>query len=79
MGIRNFYLRVHVTISEMPSIADVPFSDDLTRNRALLDLTVERNQDLQSEAELHSKSPIPCEASLKTSDMQQLSSAGPRP
>jgi len=52
MGIRNFYLRVHVTISEMPSIADVPFSDDLTRNRALLDLTVERNQDLQSEAEL---------------------------
>ena len=52
MGIRNFYLRVHVTISGMPSIADVPFSDDLTRNRPPLDLTVERNQDLQSEAEL---------------------------
>ena len=66
-------------MSERQSIADVPLSDISSRNRPLVDLTIERNQDLQSEAELHSKSPIPCEASLKTSDMQQLSSAGPRP
>jgi hypothetical protein len=34
------------------SMADVPFSDDSTRNRPLADLAVEWNQDLQSEAKL---------------------------
>jgi hypothetical protein len=78
LGIRNFYLRVHVTI-ERPSRADVPFSVASSRNRPLVHLTVERNQDLQSEAELHSKSGISCEASLKTYGTQQVSCAGPRP
>ena len=44
LGIRNFYLRVHVTIGASPSTADVPFSDDSTRNRPLVDLPVEQNQ-----------------------------------
>jgi hypothetical protein len=55
------------------------FSDNSTRNRPPVNLTVARNQDLWSEAKLHSKTEIPYEAPLKTSGTQQLSSAGPRP
>jgi hypothetical protein len=66
----NFLFAGHITISERQSIAGVPLSDTPSRNRPLGDLPIERNQDLQPEAELHSKPPIPCEASLKTSCMQ---------
>jgi hypothetical protein len=33
VGIRNFYLRVRITIRERPSIAEVPFSHTSARNR----------------------------------------------
>ena len=66
-------------ISERPLMADVPFSNDSTQNRPLVDLTVELNQDLQSEAKLHPKSRIPCEAFLKISGTLQVSSAVPPP
>jgi len=56
LGIRNFYLRVHVTIGASPSTADVPFSDDSTRNRPPVDLPVERNQDLSGGTRIALKS-----------------------
>jgi hypothetical protein len=79
LGIRNFYLRVHVTISERPSELAFHFRAHQREIDHWLTAPLNGIRHLQSEAKLHSKTGNPCEASLKTSGTQRLSSAGRRP